>query len=252
MAVDAMLAAWQPGTAAPWALLVPHAGHVYSGACAAAAYARVAGRDVKRILLFGPNHHVPLEGIGLSRQESWATPLGELPVDLAGVTALLEGGDPFREAEAAIDLEHSLEVQLPFIQRVLPDSLLLPMLVGRCSPQQRADALVRLAAIDRPGDLWVVTTDLSHFHDRRQAELLDARAARLVGEGDPAALLAALEEGTVEACGAEPLLLLLEANRSRGGGIELLDRRDSSLVNGDEQEVVGYLSATFQMGGGNA
>ena len=248
VAVDGMLAEWPAGDDPPWAILVPHAGHVYSGACAAAAYARVAGRPWRRVLLFGPNHHLPLSGIGLSRQASWATPLGDIEVDLPAVNALIESGDPFHEAEAAIELEHSLEVQLPFLQRALPETLLLPILVGPMNPEQRARALLRLAELNRPGDLWVVTTDLSHFHERGRAEALDAEAARLIAKGDPHALAMALAAGEVEACGAEPLQLLLSAQQSRGNRIEVLDRRDSSLVSGDEDEVVGYLAAAFWQG----
>ncbi len=250
--LDALLSDWPAGTALPWAILVPHAGHAYSGACAAAAYARVAGRPLKRVLLFGPNHHLPLAGIGLSRQNSWATPLGDIPVDLEAVNRLLEAGDPFCEAEAAQEMEHSLEVQLPFIQRTLPGTLLLPMLVGQCSSEQRTGALACLAELRRPDDLWVVTTDLSHFHDRRRAEILDARAERLLAKSDPADFAAALAAGEIEACGAEPVLLFLEAMRLRGGRVEILDRRDSSLVNGDEEEVVGYISAAIGGGDGDA
>ncbi len=250
--LDAQLSKWPAGFDPSWAILVPHAGHIYSGTCAAAAYARVVGQPVKRVLLFGPNHHLPMEGIGLSRQEAWATPLGDIPVDLEAVNCLLEAGDPFCEAEAAQEMEHSLEVQVPFIQRILPEALLLPMLVGRCSSEQRALALTHLAELRRPDDLWVVTTDLSHFHDRRRAEILDARAERLLEKSDPTDFAAALAAGEIEACGAEPVLLFLEAMRLRGGKIEILDRRDSSLVNGDEEEVVGYISAAIGGGDGDA
>ncbi len=250
--LDALLSDWPVGSASPWAILVPHAGHVYSGACAAAAYARVAGRPFKRVLLFGPSHHLPLEGVGLSRQESWASPLGDMPVDLEAVNRLLETEDPFCEAEAAMKMEHSLEVQIPFIQRTLPGVQLLPILVGRCSSGQRTRALAHLTELHQPEDLWVVTTDLSHFPDRHRAEALEARAERLLKESAPVALAVALAAGEVEACGAEPVLLLLEAMRLRGGGIEILDRRDSSLVNGDEEEVVGYISAAIEGGDGDA
>jgi AmmeMemoRadiSam system protein B len=246
--VDGLLAQWPPSPAepTPWALLVPHAGYPYSGACAAAAYAGL-GAGPERVLLLGPNHHRPLSGLGLSRAAHWETPLGALEVDLGAVEALLEGGPPFGPAEEALALEHSLEVQLPFLQRVAGANppRLLPILVGRCSPAEREEAARRLAAIARPGDLWVVTTDLSHFHALDRADPLDAETARLIEAGDPDAFAAALKEGRAEACGAEPVLLLLAEHRRRGGRIELLDRRDSSPVTGDVREVVGYLSARF-------
>jgi len=241
--VDRRLAEWPRGEEYPWAILVPHAGHVYSGDCAAAAYARVAGMAVDRVLLFGPNHHLPLAGFGLGRAEAWETPLGAVPVDMAAVEALLDQGEPFRLADAALELEHSLEVQLPFLQRVLPGVPFVPILVGHCDDEQRSKALDALAELRAPKELWVVTTDLSHFHDRVRAERLDSEAASIIEGGDPLAFREALEDGRVEACGATAVLMLLEAGRRRGGGIELLDRRDSSLASGDEEQVVGYLSA---------
>jgi AmmeMemoRadiSam system protein B len=250
-AVDALLAAWPgpAGAAAPWAALVPHAGYIYSGACAAAAYARIAGLPLARVLLLGPNHHLPLAGIGLSRAPSWETPLGRLDVDLGAVETLLAGGPPFALAEAALAREHALEVQLPFLQRCLPAVRLLPLLVGACTAADRAAALARLAALAAPGDFWLVTSDLSHYHSLAEAERLDAEAARLIAAGDGDALAAALAAGRSEACGAEPLRLLLAERARRGGRVELLDRRDSSVASGDTRQVVGYLSALLWPGG---
>lgn len=239
----------RPDAPAPWALLVPHAGYPYSGACAAAAYAGLPATP-SRVLLIGPNHHRPLAGFGLSRAERWETPLGDVEVDAAAVDALLAGGAPFAPAEEALALEHSLEVQLPFLQRLGGESppRVLPILVGRCSAADREEAARRLGDIARPGDLWVVTTDLSHFHALERAEALDAETARLIEAGDADAFALALAKGRAEACGAEPVLLLLAEHRRRGGQVELLDRRDSSPVTGDRREVVGYLSARFTAG----
>ena len=250
-AVDALLAAWPgpAGDAAPWGALVPHAGYVYSGACAAAAYARLAGLPLGRVLLLGPNHHLALAGLGLSREPRWETPLGAVSVDLAAVDALLAGGAPFALAEAALAREHSLEVQLPFLQRCLPGVRLLPILVGRCSAAERAAAGERLAALAAPDDFWLVTSDLSHYHTSAEAEGLDAETARLIEAGDGGALAAAIASGQSEACGAEALRLLLAERARRGGRVELLDRRDSSAASGDRQQVVGYLSALLWPGG---
>lgn len=246
--VDGLLGAWpSPIEApAPWALLVPHAGHAYSGACAAAAYATLRGAAVERVILMGPNHHAQLAGVGLGSEESWRSPLGAMRIDLDATQELLDAGAPFGLAREALALEHCLEVQLPFLRRVLGDPLLLPLLVGACTPEERGQARKALAALAEPGDLWVVTTDLSHYHDRDVAERLDAEAERLVAAGDVAALESALAQGRAEACGAGPLALLLEESAERGGRIEILDRRDSSLAGGDAQQVVGYLSAALR------
>lgn len=253
--VDALLAAWPPAPQgpAPWAALVPHAGYVYSGACAAAAFAQLAELPIERVLLMGPNHHRALRGIGLSREPAWETPLGSVPVDLAAVETLLAGGPPFGLAEEALAREHALEVQLPFLQRCRPGLRLLPLLVGPLSAPERALARERLTAISAPGDFWLVTSDLSHYHPAAEAERLDAEAARRIAAGDAEGFARALASGEAEACGAEPLLLLLaeQARRSADGAgrIALLDRRDSSPVTGDRRQVVGYLSAIFWTGG---
>lgn len=247
-----MLSDWDSARLSPWALLVPHAGYVYSGVCAAAAYAQIKAEEVSRVLLIGPNHHLPLRGIGLSRQSHWETPLGAMAVDRPAVSALLEFGAPFKEAEAALAREHSLEVQLPFLQRCCGDALLLPLLVGQCGEGERRRARQALSGIARPGDLWVVTTDLSHFHSHEEAEPLDTLAASLIAAGDPLAFGRAAAEGRIEACGAEATRLLLEENHQRGGRVELLDRRDSSLACGDRRQVVGYLAAVCLEGAGRA
>ena len=199
--------------------------------------------EVDRILLLGPNHHLPLTGLGLGGAETWESPLGEVVVDLPAVEALLAKGEPFRRADEAMALEHSLEVQLPFLQRVLPGVPILPILVGHCDEGQRARALDLLEEIRQAREVWVVTTDLSHFHDKRHAEGLDSTAAEIIARGDAVEFAEALMEGRIEACGAGAVSLLLEARSRRGGAVELLDRRDSSLAGGDEEQVVGYLSA---------
>jgi hypothetical protein len=164
--------------------------------------------------------------------------------DLAGARALLAAApDAFALDDLALDLEHSLEVQVPFIRRCLPQALLLPILMGSASPQQRARARTCLQGIRREEDLWVISSDLSHFHSRRQAERLDAEAQRLIGEGRPGDLADALRAGRVEACGAGPLMLLLEEGEARSARLEVLDRSDSAAASGDEDSVVGYLAA---------
>lgn len=243
--VDRLLAAWPPppaGEPAPWALLVPHAGYPYSGITAAAAYARIAG-DAARVVLLGPSHHQPVQGFALSREDRWQTPLGDVAVDTAAVADLLAAGGPFRRDEAALAWEHSLEVQLPFLRRRLPDAVLLPVLMGWAGADERAAARAALGRLARPGDLWVVTTDLSHYHPRDEAARLDGEAERLIAAGDAAGFAAALAAGRLEACGAGPVQLLLEELAHRGGRVTVLDRRDSGEGSGVTSEVVGYLAA---------
>jgi AmmeMemoRadiSam system protein B len=245
--VDRLLAAWPPapaGEPSPWALLVPHAGYPYSGLTAAAAYTRITG-EVARVVLLGPSHHQPFQGFALSREDRWETPLGDLAVDTAAVDDLLAAGSPFRLDEATLAGEHSLEVQLPFLQRRLPRVTILPVLMGWADADERAAARDALGRLARPGDLWVVTTDLSHYHSRDEADRLDGEAERLIAAGDAAGFAAALAGGRLEACGAGPVQLLLEELADRGGRVAVLDRRDSSDGSGVTSEVVGYLAAAF-------
>lgn len=217
---------------APAALIVPHAGYVYSGKTAAAAYACLAPiRDsVRRVLLFGPAHRVYLEGMALPTADIFATPLGDVPIDLDGAAriARLPGVSVSDEAHRQ---EHSLEVQLPFLQTVLGDFSLVPVVVGRCPAVTVAAAMDLLW--DEPGTLLVVSTDLSHFHAYEEAVRLDsatcdrllARATNLNGE---------------QACGSYALNGLMHSAGRRSLRVELLDLCNSGDTAGDRDRVVGY------------
>ncbi len=246
--IDELLDDWPREGDLPWALLVPHAGYVYSGRTAAAAYARVRDRNLRRVILIGPSHHRAVRDFALSREEGWETPLGLVRLDRDAADSLLATGPPFTRDEAAMDVEHSLEVQLPFLQRCLPDVPVLPILMGHAGAAERQAARKGLRAVAKPGDLWLVSTDLSHFHDRREAARLDGEAERLIASGDPREFEAALTGGRIEACGAGPVLLLLEEADALAASVEILDRSDSADASGDESSVVGYLAAALRGG----
>ena len=216
----------------PRALIVPHAGYIYSGSTAAQAYARLRHleRPVSRVALFGPAHRVYLEGMAVPSVDAFETPLGEVPLDqdaIAGIRALpgvVESDEAHRE-------EHSLEVQLPFLQQVLASFTLVPVVVGRCDPGQVA--AVMEALWQDPDTLLVVSTDLSHFHSYDQARRRDtltcdrllARENTLSGE---------------DACGAQALNGLMSTGRGRSLDIELIDLCNSGDTAGDRNRVVGY------------
>ncbi|MEZ5411805.1 MAG: AmmeMemoRadiSam system protein B [Acidimicrobiales bacterium] len=221
--------------AAPKAIVVPHAGYIYSGPIAAAAYRRLAeGRDtVRRVLLLGPAHRVPVRGLALSGAERWFTPLGPVPVDTDAVGALAE------LAGVAIDdgahrREHSLEVQVPFLQTVLDEFSLIPVVVGDASAGEVAAVIDTVW--DDPATVVVVSTDLSHYLSYDHAARVDARTAAAVVAGDPGAV------GDRDACGCRPLRGLLKAVASHPGdhSVELLDLRSSGDTAGDRDRVVGY------------
>lgn len=223
----------QRGASVPEALVVPHAGLVYSGPVAASAYLRLidAKERIRRVVLIGPSHRVPVRGIALSGADAFATPLGEVPVDAAGRTLAL-GSPQVRVDDEAHRWEHCLEVQLPFLQRVLGDFGIVPLVTGACLTEVVADLL---------GALWggaetlvVVSTDLSHYHRYEQAVRLDATTAAEVVAGRADAI------GDHDACGSHSLRGLLAVSAREGAQIELLDLRNSGDTAGDRDRVVGY------------
>ncbi len=217
----------------PKALVVPHAGLVYSGPVAASAYLRLKGAEsfVRRVVLIGPSHRVPVGGIALSGDDAFATPLGEVPVDVAG-RALALGSPQVRVDDDAHRWEHCLEVQLPFLQRVLGGFEIVPLLTGACPTEVVADLLGALWG--GPETLVVVSTDLSHYHRYEQAVRLDAVTAAEVVAGRADAI------GDHDACGSHSLRGLLAVSAREGAAIELVDLRNSGDTAGDRDRVVGY------------
>ncbi|MEQ1439973.1 AmmeMemoRadiSam system protein B [Fontimonas sp. SYSU GA230001] len=209
------------------ALIVPHAGYRYSGAVAASAYALLRGRRYARVVLIGPAHRVPLDGIALPTVSQFRTPLGDVPID----TALVARLDVARRDDAHAR-EHCLEVQLPFLQCLLPDFRLVPAVVGAASPQQVEDFLD--AAVDAD-TLVIVSTDLSHYHDDATARRLDDATVTRIE-----ALVTDLDGH--EACGAMALNGFLRYAARRHWRVQRLDVRNSGDTSGDRSRVVGYAS----------
>lgn len=232
--VDAFLDVPVPSDESPpKALIVPHAGYVYSGATAGAAYARLKPLRgaTQRVVVLGPAHRVWVDGIAVSSADAFATPLGIVPVDdalrrRALAFPLVQVGD---RAHAS---EHALEVQLPFLQRVLGDFRVLPLVVGDASTDDVAQVIDALWGGNET--LIVVSSDLSHYHDYDTARRLDARTAAAIVAGDGDAIR------DDDACGARPVRGLLEAARHHGLGVRLIDLRTSGDTAGDRDSVVGY------------
>ena len=235
--VDTLLAAVPPDQArAPAAgYVVPHAGYRYSGATAAYAYADLRrGGPVRRIILIGPAHFVPVTGCALSSAAQWHTPIGAVPLDLAGRTALVRAGLAVVD-DAAHAPEHSLEVQLPFLQRALdPTPPILPMVVGPSSPELVAMVLEAAVGSEPAGTVVVCSTDLSHYLDEETAEARDARTVGAVVDRRVADL------GAGDACGVHALRGLIAWAAHSDLTPRLLDQRTSAQAAGDRSRVVGY------------
>jgi len=231
--VDQLLGAARAGEAPPKAVIAPHAGYVYSGPIAASAYATVRPlRDVvSRVVLLGPAHRWPVRGIALSAADAFATPLGMVAVDGDARSRVL--GLPGVEVEErAHEREHSLEVHLPFLQRILAAFRILPLLVGEAEPAHVADVLDRVWG--GPETLIVVSSDLSHYQDAVTARAWDRRTADAI-------VACELERiGPQDACGCHALRGLLAAVRRRALAVRLLDLRNSGDTAGPDDAVVGY------------
>lgn len=231
------LAAARPGGPLPRALVVPHAGLRYSGPVAARAYAQlVAGAaGIDRVVLIGPGHRVALAGLAVPSVAAFATPLGIVVVDEEARAAALQD-QAVATDDAAHRLEHSLEVQLPFLQVVLPGVPVLPLVAGAVDAATVARVLDRVWVL--AGTLLVVSTDLSHFHDDAAARVHDAATVRRILALDPGV------DGE-DACGCAGLNGLLLLARRRGLVPRLLDLRNSGDTAGDRSRVVGYGAFAF-------
>jgi AmmeMemoRadiSam system protein B len=213
-------------------LIVPHAGYIYSGRTAAAAYRclELAKKNIDRVVLFGPAHRVYLDGMAVPSSDAFATPLGKVRLDRSAIDriAALPGVSIADEAHRE---EHSLEVQLPFLQEVLDDFTLVPVVVGRCPPQTIAAVMDTLW--QTPGTLLAVSTDLSHFHSYQEARKIDASTcARLLAREHAFA--------GEDACGAAALNGLMCTRQGRDLRVELLDNCNSGDTAGGKDRVVGY------------
>jgi AmmeMemoRadiSam system protein B len=221
------------GAPPPAALVVPHAGYVYSGPVAATAYARLitAAASISRVVAFGPVHYVPVRGAAVPAALAWATPLGEVPIDPGLRERAVARGAAVDDRPHAP--EHALEVQLPFLQRILGEGFtFLPVAVSEQTASETADLID--AFFGETGTLVLVSTDLSHYHGVETARRLDRQTAQTVVARNAAAL------GEGDACGIFALRGLVELARRKDLPVELLDLRTSADTAGDPHRVVGY------------
>jgi AmmeMemoRadiSam system protein B len=232
-AVETMLRAAPEGPR-PKAIVVPHAGYVYSGPVAASAYARVLG--FSRVVLFGPAHRVFVRGLATSSAHAFATPLGSVPLDREAI-ADLERLPYVTTSDRAHAEEHSLEVQLPFLQVALAEFSLVPVAVGDATTEEVAKALDLVWG--GPETLIVISSDLSHYLDDRRAKELDKQTCEAIEALDPQAI------GDEQACGRMPLRGLLFDAKRRGMSVETLDLRNSGDTSGKRDWVVGYGAWAF-------
>jgi hypothetical protein len=227
-----------PSSPPPKALIAPHAGFVYSGPVAGSAYALLEPlrQRIRRVVLLGPSHRVAFRGLALSSADAYRTPLGDVPLDRTAAEALADLPQ-VRVLDAAHAEEHSLEVQLPFLQETLDTFTLLPIVAGEATPQEVAQVIESVWGGDET--LIVVSSDLSHYQDYATARSLDQVTST--------AIVALCPEDMDEqsACGRVPVRGLLVAARRRGLAARALDLRSSGDTAGPRDRVVGYGAYAF-------
>ncbi|MFQ5593752.1 MAG: AmmeMemoRadiSam system protein B [Anaerolineae bacterium] len=222
------------------AVITPHAGYPYSGPIAGYSFQALAGKPQGHytVYLMGPAHYVAVNGIAVGIFDQFETPLGPVPVAVEQAEALVERGSPFHAGNQAHLPEHCLEVELPFLQAVLPDSRIVPMLFGSVDPVRVAHDLAELVK-DDPWSLVIVSSDLSHYHSYEAAQRMDRTFLETVVAGD----LDLAARG--EACGIMPILTLMTIAHRLNWQPTLLDYHNSGDTGGDRSGVVGYAAVAY-------
>lgn len=229
----------RPAHHTPSAIIAPHAGYIYSGPVAGSAYAAVMPRsaEIRRVILLGPAHREYIKGIAASTAAAFDTPLGGVALDRATIQAVVERFEFVEFDDRAHALEHSIEVQIPFLQSVLQDFVLIPLAVGGARPEQ-IDQMLEEFWHDRT-TLVVISSDLSHYHDYATAQRLDTYTSQKIEALDPTGLTGE------NACGQRPVCGLLQYAARHGMQCEVLDVRNSGDTAGDRDRVVGYGAYIF-------
>ena len=228
----------KPSGDVPKAIIAPHAGYIYSGPIAATAYAQVkpARGKIKRVVLLGPSHRVPFRGLAASGADAFATPLGNTPIDKKAIE-MIRDMPQVEILDAAHVMEHSLEVQLPFLQEVLGEFSLVPLAVGDASGEEVAEVLHKLWG--GPETLIVISSDLCHYHDYRTAGRMDRSTSDAIESLRPEDI------DYEQACGRIPISGLLLAAKKHGLRAQTIDLRNSGDTAGSKDEVVGYGAYMF-------
>jgi AmmeMemoRadiSam system protein B len=228
-------------------LIVPHAGYVYSGQIAAHAYKIIKGENFDAVIVLGPSHRTFFHGVSIYNRGGYETPLGIVPVDMALADDIMAQSEMISSMPAAHYQEHSLEIQIPFLQVALGEFCLVPLVMGE-QDHQTCENLAKsiFSAIGDRKVLIVGSSDLSHFHSSERAVKLDSVALKHIEKMDSRGLLKDLENNTCEACGGGPAAVTMMVSEKLGANrAKLLKYAHSGDVTGDTRSVVGYASAVF-------
>ena len=232
-------------------LIAPHAGYRYSGSVAASAFKQIEGGDYKVVAVLAPSHRVPIDGAAILTKDIYETPLGRVPIATDIVRKILKKYPWAKENQGAFDVEHSLEVELPFLQMALKDFSIVPLIVGT-HDKKTLDSIAAALKEELPqGSLVVASTDLSHYNQYDTAVEKDKKTLSHLESGDCEKLWAAEEKGDVSACGASTAYIAMKYLEELGGGsVKVVDYRNSGDTAGDKSKVVGYAAVALMAGPG--
>ena len=243
--IDSFLAEapqFDPGERRIFGLIVPHAGYYYSGRTAASAFRLLQGKSYDRIVVIAPCHHG--EGareVSIPKHGTYVTALGSIPIDQEVIAKLRKGREWITDNSALFEKEHSLEVELPFLQHILGTFRLVPIYVGSPDPGLARDLADALKEVIGEDALYIASTDLSHYHPYGKAQKIDRRTLDLITAKDPGALAEAAAARKCELCGLGPVLTLLSLFQDvPEGTVELIKYETSGDITGKKHNVVGY------------
>jgi AmmeMemoRadiSam system protein B/AmmeMemoRadiSam system protein A len=225
------------------AIISPHAGYIYSGQTAAYGYKQIQGSDIKNVILIGPSHRSAFKGASVYTKGSFRTPLGNVKINERLAEGLLNESADVRFSPEAYEGEHSLEVQLPFLQTVLKDFTIVPVLIGSPSGRTFEHLIQKLTEMLDEKTLLIASTDLSHYHDYPTAKEMDSKIISAVQRLSPKDTIELLRSGKSEMCGGVPVIIAMEVARRSGANLGVVFKQaNSGDVTGEKDKVVGYAS----------
>jgi len=230
----------------PFGIISPHAGYVYSGKTAAHAYNTICGKNFSTVVIISPSHREYFPGVSIYNGDAYRTPLGDVYLNKEMISQLSENSKLIFEGMNGHRAEHAVEVQIPFLQMVLNEFQIVPIVVGDQRKLFVNDLAEKLAAVVDANTLVVASSDLSHFHTKQEADILDSIVEERIEKFEYEKLLYDLETEKCEACGGGPIVAMMKtADLKNKKKSKILSRSDSGDITGDNSEVVGYLSAVI-------
>jgi AmmeMemoRadiSam system protein B len=229
-------------------LVSPHAGYIYSGPVAAFSYNQLFGSGVELVVVLAPSHRARFDGAAILAEGIYETPLGDVEID-GSIGGLLKGKQGFGTIREAHEMEHSLEVQVPFLQLVLKDFAIVPIIVGTvdlAACKKVAEGIIEALAGEKRRFVIVISTDLSHYYSYANAKTMDNRFIEALKSFDENNVKSVIQSGKAEACGEGPVLAgMILCKRLGASKTEILKYANSGDTAGGKEQVVGYLAAAF-------